>query len=129
MKTYPQCAVPATRAERHAIRAHTQAAHSVLMAGKDTHSFALESIPDITGPIVVTTEKDTTRDGECNGGDTAENVVMGEGIELAVSPDIEKTTRGVIRAGGKRITIREEAMSNVNTHGSSETRNIRTLRR
>ena len=66
------------------------------MPCQNANPLALERIPDVARPIIVTTEEDTTRDGESDGGDSTENVVMGERVELAISPDIKQAAGCVI---------------------------------
>ena len=64
MTTHPERAVPATRAERHAVGADSQATDAVLVASEHTHPLALEGVPNVARPVVVATEEDTTGDGE-----------------------------------------------------------------
>jgi hypothetical protein len=108
--TNPERTVPATSAKGHAIRANAEAADAVLVAGEDAHPLAAEGVPDVARPVVVAAEENTTGDGECNRGDTAQDVVVGEDVQLAVGTDVEETARRVVRAGRKGITIREEAV-------------------
>ena len=79
------------------------------MPCQNANTLALERIPDVARPIIVATEEDTARDGECDRGDTAEDVVVREGVQLAVGTDIEETARSIIRTGSKRIAIGEES--------------------
>lgn len=79
------------------------------MTGKDAHSLTLQGVPNIACPVVVASEKDPTRDRECNGCDTTQDVIMSERIEFTVSSDIEQTARRIVRPSGKSIAIREEA--------------------
>ena len=60
------------------------------MAGEHTNALALESIPDVARPVVVTAEEDAARNGERDGGNTTQDVVMREGVKLAVSADVEE---------------------------------------
>ena len=85
-----QGAIPATCAQRHAVRAHTEAADAVLVPGQNADALALESVPDVARPVVVTAEEDAARNGERHGGDTTQDVVMREGVKLAVSTDVEE---------------------------------------
>lgn len=50
----------------------------------------LESIPDVTVVVIVTGEENPTRGGEGDGGDSAEDVVVNEGVELAVGSEVEE---------------------------------------
>lgn len=79
------------------------------MAREDADALTLKGVPYVARPVVITTEKDTTRDRECDGGDTAKNVVVRERVELTVSTDIEKTARRVVRTRSKSVSVREEA--------------------
>ena len=87
---YPQRAVPATRAQRHAVGANSQATDPILMAGQHSHPLAFQGIPNVAGPVVVSTKEYTTRNRECDGCDAAKDVIMGEGVEFAVRADIEQ---------------------------------------
>lgn len=80
------------------------------MAREDADALTLQSVPNIARPVVITTEKDTARDRECDGGDTAKNVVVRERVELTVGTDVEKTARRIVRTRGKGVSIREEAV-------------------
>jgi hypothetical protein len=59
---YSERAIPRARAQRHAISADSQAAHSVLMTSEDAYSFAFESVPDVARPVIVTAKEDASRD-------------------------------------------------------------------
>ena len=79
------------------------------MAGQHTHTFALEGVPDVARPVVVAAEEDTTGDGECDRCNTAKDVIVSEGVQLAVGTDVEETARRIIRAGSECVAIGEEA--------------------
>jgi len=83
------------------------------MTSQDTYSFTFQSIPDVTGPIIITTEKDSSGNGECNWSDTTKNVIVSESIELSVSSDVEKSARSIVWSGSKSISIREETVDNM----------------
>lgn len=61
------------------------------MTCENTNALTAEGVPDVASPVVVTTEEDAARDGECDGGDTAKDIVVSEDVELTVSTDIEQT--------------------------------------
>jgi hypothetical protein len=61
------------------------------VAGEDTYTLAAEGVPDVARPVVVATKEDAAGDREGDGGDAAQDVVVGEYIELAVGTDIEQT--------------------------------------
>ena len=50
------------------------------MASQNTDTLAFERVPDITCPIVVSTEKDAARDGKGNRSDSTKNVVVRESV-------------------------------------------------
>jgi hypothetical protein len=80
------------------------------MSSKNTNTLALEGVPDIACPIVITAEKKSSRNGKCNRGDSAKDVIVGVGVQFAVGADIEETTAGIVRACTKGISVREEAV-------------------
>jgi hypothetical protein len=108
-ETYPERAVPAASAKRHSVCAYSQATDPVLVASKYTNSLTLQRIPNITSPVIITTKEYTARNREGYRCDSAQNVVMSEGVKLAVSTDIEKPARGVVGASGEGIAVGEEA--------------------
>ena len=110
--SYPEGAVPTAGTEGHAIRTDSQAADAILVTGQNSNTFTLERIPNIAGPVVVSSEENTSGDGEGDGCDTAKNVVVRERVELTVSTDIEKTARRVIGAGGESVAVGEETSDN-----------------
>jgi hypothetical protein len=78
------------------------------MAGQYTNTLALQSIPDIAGPIVVSAEKNTAGDRECDGCYTTQDIVVRKGIEFPVCSYIEQAARCVIRTCCERISIWEK---------------------
>ena len=66
------------------------------MSSQNPDTLALEGVPDVASPVVIATKENTTRDGEGDGGDSAKDVVVGEGVELAISAYIEETARCII---------------------------------
>lgn len=122
-ETHPQSAVPRARAERHAVRRHAEAADTVFVTGQDTHALALERVPDVARPVVVTAEQDATRDGKGDGRDAAQDVVMRVDVQLAVSADVEQAAGGIVRARCKGIAIREEAI-HVNSRSVKNARKV-----
>ena len=79
------------------------------MACKNTYTLALERVPDVASPVIIAAEQDTAGDGESDGGDTAQYVVVRVDVELAVGTDVEQAARRIIRASCKGITIGEES--------------------
>ena len=74
--SYPKGAVPATGTQCHAIRTDPQAADAVLVTGQDSNTFTLERIPDIASPVIVSTKENTPGDGEGDGCDATQDVVV-----------------------------------------------------
>lgn len=73
------------------------------------NSLALESIPDIDIVIVISSKEDPTRSGECNRGDSAQDVVVGVSVEFAIGAQVEQLARGVVGTGRKGVSIGEES--------------------
>ena len=59
------------------------------MPRQDPDPFALECIPDITIVIIITGKQDSTRGGECDGSDSAEDIVVGVSVEFSIGSEIE----------------------------------------
>ena len=78
------------------------------MAGKNTDPLTLEGVPDVASPVVVSAEQNTSGDREGHGRDSAKDVVVCEGVQLAVCADVEESARCIIRSGGEGIAIGEE---------------------
>lgn len=78
------------------------------MPGQNSHTLASQRVPDIASPVIITSEKDTTRDRKCDRGDATEDVVMGETVQFAICSDVEQSAGGIIRTSGKSIAIREK---------------------
>ena len=56
MRTYPERAIPTARAQRHTVRADSQATDTVLVTGENTDPLTLQGVPDVASPVVVATE-------------------------------------------------------------------------
>ena len=78
------------------------------MAGQHSHPLAFQGIPNVAGPVVVSTKEYTTRNRESNRRDAAQNVVVGEGVEFTVRADVEQPARSVVGASGESVAIGEE---------------------
>ena len=61
------------------------------MTLQHTHTLSLQGIPDIARPVIIAPKEDATRDGEGDGSDGAENIVVLEGVEFAIRSNIEET--------------------------------------
>ena len=73
-----------------------------------TKSLRLHGVPNITVEVIITSQQQSARLGECDAGDPADDVVMTVRGQLLVSPDIKQFARGVITSGSKCITIGEK---------------------
>jgi len=106
-----QRAVPATRAKRHTISADTETTDPVFMSGEHADALSFQGVPHVAGPVVVATKQNAAGDGEGDGGDTTQDVVVREGVQFTIRPDVEKSARGIIGSSRKGIAIREELHS------------------
>ena len=100
--------VPAAGTQRNTVSADAQTADAIIVSGEHADSLALERIPDIDIIVVVAGKEDSARGGECDRGDSAEDVVVGVRVELAVRAQIKELARGVVGSGRKGIAVREE---------------------
>lgn len=73
-----------------------------------------EGVPHVAVEVVVTCKQEAPALGEGDGGDPTDDVVVGIHHELLVCAQVEQPARGVVRAGGKRVSVREKL------HGSIE---------
>lgn len=101
--------VPTTRAQRHPIRTNSQTTNPVLMPRQNAHPLPLERIPNVAVKVIVTGKEDSSRDGETDRGDTAEDVVVRELVQLAVGAEVEEAAGGVIGTGREGVAVGEEA--------------------
>ena len=79
------------------------------MTCKNTDAFTLKSIPNVTGPVVVSAEEDTARNGEGDRSNTAQDIVMSECVELSVGANVKETAGGIVGTRRKGISIGEES--------------------
>jgi hypothetical protein len=84
-----ESAVPASGAQCHTIGTDTQTTDSVFVPGQHADALSVEGVPDVASPIVVTAKEDAARKGEGNGGDTAQDVVVGESVQFAICANVE----------------------------------------
>lgn len=73
-----------------------------------TDSLTAQSIPDLALEVIVTSEQKSTRNGECDGGDTANGLANGVALQLSVGADVEKTARSVVGTSTKSVSVGEE---------------------
>jgi len=72
----------------------------------------LQSVPNVAVVIVVTSEQDPSTSREGDRGDSTENVVVNERVELSVGSKIEESARGVVGSGSERVSVGEEPARN-----------------
>lgn len=80
------------------------------MTSQDSHTFTFQRIPDVAGPIVISTEEDAARDRERDGGDATEDIIMCKSIQFPVGTNIKETAGSIIRASSEGITVGEKPM-------------------
>lgn len=102
-------AVPRSRAERHPVRADAETADPVLMPSQDADPFPFERVPDVAVEVVIAGKEQSTRDGEADRGDAAQDVVVRVLVQFAVGAEVKQPARGVVGTGRKGIAAREEA--------------------
>lgn len=83
------------------------------MSSQHTDALSLQCVPDIASPVIITAEKDTARNGEGDRCDTAQDVIVRVGVQLAVGTDVKQPAGSVVRASGECITVREESTHSV----------------
>ena len=66
MITHSKRAIPTACTKGHAIDRHAQTTDSVFVPSQNTHTLASQRIPDIASPVIITSEKDTTRNRKCD---------------------------------------------------------------
>jgi hypothetical protein len=104
-----KCAVPATRAEGHTVDAHTKTTDSVFVTSKDADTLAFQGVPDVASPVVVPAKQNAARDGEGDGSDTAEDVVVRESVQFTIRANVKQSARSIIGTSRKGIAVREES--------------------
>lgn len=78
------------------------------MTSKRLDALAAKSIPNIAVVVIISSEEVATRDGEGDGGDTAEQLRVSVGHQLATSANIEQAASGIIRTSTEGSTRGEE---------------------
>ena len=66
------------------------------MPGQDPCPVGFEGVPDVAVEVVVPCEKEAPTLGEGDGGDPADDVVVGVGPELLVRTEVEQPAGGVV---------------------------------
>jgi hypothetical protein len=80
----------------------------VALEGSDLLS--LQRIPHVAVEVVVAGEEVSSADGERDGGDTAQNVVVRVLHDLAMSANVKETARRIVRTGTEAQSIGEVPM-------------------
>lgn len=88
------------------------------MTCEDANPFTLECIPGVAVVVIIAGKKHTTRDGEGDGCDAAQDIIVGVRVQFTVRPEIKELARGVVRPGGKCIAVGEESRNNKHKHRS-----------
>lgn len=94
------------------------------MSRENTDTFAFQSVPHITCPVVVTAEQHAARGRERNRCNTAEDIVMRERIQFAICSQIEQATRSIIRSCCECVAIGEESAKAAKNRGGEPFRII-----
>lgn len=79
------------------------------MTSQHTHALSLECVPDVAGPVVISSEEKPSRNGEGDRGNTAQDVIVSERVEFSVSTDIKQPARGIVGAGSECVAVGEES--------------------
>ena len=85
------------------------------MPGQDTRPVGLERVPHVAVEVVVPCEEEAPALREGDGGDPADDVVMGVSHELLVRTEVEQPAGSIVRASGKRIAIWKELERKIKT--------------
>jgi hypothetical protein len=67
-----------------------------------------EAVPAEGIVVVVTGEEEAAGPRECDGGDTAQDLVVSEAVNLVVATEVEEAAGGVVGAGAEGVAIGEE---------------------
>lgn len=100
--------VPGTGAEGSAVGGDAEAGDAVHVASERLNAFAVKSVPDVAVVVVIASEEVASGDGESDGGDTAVEIGIGVGHELATGADVEESASGIIGTGSESGTRGEE---------------------
>lgn len=100
--------VPGTSAKSVTVRGDAEAGDTVDVSSERLEALATESVPNVAVVVVVSGEEVAAREGEGNGGDTAEEVRGGVGHELSASAEVEEAASGVVRTSTESVARREE---------------------
>lgn len=74
-----------------------------------------EGVPHVAVEVVVAREQQAAALGEGDGGDAADDVVVGIHHQLLVRAQVEQPARGVVRARGERVPVGEELQGFMDT--------------
>lgn len=106
---YLEEGVPGACGHSHAIISDPEAAHTVVVASKDTCTVAFHGIPDVAVEVIIARKQQPATAGEGNRGNATNDIVMGVHEQLLISPQVEEAACGVVGARGEGIAIGEES--------------------
>lgn len=87
-----------------------------------------EGVPHVAVEVVVAGEQQAAALGEGDGGDAADDVVVGIHHQLLVCPQVKQPACGVVRARGKRVPVGEKLQGcRRNTSGTPQKYSGRVL--
>lgn len=76
-----------------------------------------ERVPDVAVEVVVAREQQAPALGEGDGGDAADDVVVGVHHQLLVGAQVEQPARGIVGARGKGVSVGEKLQGAIETPG------------
>jgi hypothetical protein len=106
--------IPTARTQRFPGTVNTQATDTIVMTVCTSHFITIitgffivtrgliQSIPPITGKIIVPCKQQTTTAGSCNGRNATQDSIVAVFTNLPTS-DIKQTTCGIVRPRGKHF--------------------------
>lgn len=100
--------IPRACTQTNAVIADSKTADPVLVTAKRANFVASENIPHLALKIVITSEKQSSRDGESNGSDATQYLVALVNVEFTICTNVEETAGSIIRARAECISVGEE---------------------
>lgn len=84
--------IPGSCSYGNAVLCHTQTAHPVVVTSEDTHSFTLQSVPNIAVEVIIAGQQQTATLGEGHRCDPTHNHVMGIHHQLLHSSQAQRNS-------------------------------------
>jgi len=75
------------------------------MTLESEHSFSLQCVPNIAVEVVITSKQETSTDGESDGGNSAQNIVVSVLHQLSIRSNIKKPARSIVRSSSEGETV------------------------